>query len=368
LDTTLRKAAVLIDTLDPVAARILLDRMPASDAARIHQARNELENVSPAERRQVICEFNEENSSGLAGVADGDDAETSPALSLLRAEPIDELMPGGQHSAATTAKPFAFLDGADSAALVRHLLKEDSHKVAVVLCHLPPQRAAEVLKQLPDSKRIDVVIRMSNIDELTPETVCNIESELRELLHKQQSSTGFGAILSIMESVDTWSRGEIIEQLRTEHSVLAEQLCESMDRHSDHVNEASKTEQPSAPFEETSELPDQASKELEAETGGYQFDDLVQLDGHSLAVLIQEADPDEVLLALTGATPWMVNRLLGQLPPREEKRLRQKMDRCGPLALKDIEVAQQKLLQLTSQLASEARINPPARRPFTSLA
>lgn len=367
MDTDLRKAAVLIDSLDPVTARILLDRMPPAEAARIHQAQVHLDDISERERRQVLCEFNEENVGGMVGVATDADDDASPALTLLPVESPDELPQVQEIATATSSKPFQFLNDADSAALARHLTKEDSHKVAIVLCHLPPRQAAEVLKQLPDSKRIDVVIRLSNIHKLAPETVCDIESELKELLDGRESGTGFGTILSIMDSVDTWSRNEMIEQLKAQHRELADQISESFDQHDSLLPEASTSGTVGESRQGAPGPGDRDAQAVKNEAEVYEFDDLVQLDGHSLAVLMEESDPEEVLLALTGAAPWMVSRLLGRLPSREEKLLRQKMDRCGPLSLKDIEVAQQKLVQLTAQLAAAGKINPPTRRPFTSL-
>jgi flagellar motor switch protein FliG len=365
MDTTLRKAAILIDTLDTGTASALLDRMGTAEAMGIREARKHLDNVSEAERRQVIREFHGENSQDEVRIAE--DFESSPALKLLPVESPDELLSANEQGAANPQKPFEFLCDAETTTLARYLAREESHKVAILLCHLPAERAAEILKQLPDTKRIDVVIRMAGIDEVTDDDVSSIENELKELLDKEKSSTGFDAVLSIMESVDTWSRSEMMEQLKLQHSELADQLNESIEIQSGGLSDSRDPRESSVASSHASEADDQGSEDTEDAAEGFEFGDLGQLDSHSFATLVQEADPDEVLLALTGASPWMVSRLLEQLPQREEKLLRQKMDRCGPLTLKDIGVAQQRLLQLTEQLASEGKITPPTRRPFTSL-
>lgn len=350
MDATLRKAAILIDSLDSQSANSLLERFSADESARILEARVHLLKVSDSERARVIREFYAENSHTLS--ADKDvELESSVALRLLPAGATDELQHCPANKPEVASPSFEFLDGADLRTLARHLADEPSNDVALILCHLAPDRAAEILKQLPDAKQIDVVFRMSAIEDLSAATVSDVQASIKEVLDRKSTSLGFDAVLSMMEAVDTSARAELIEQLQVHHHELAGQLTDSIDAQpADSVRGERATQEQRKP-----------------DANHYEFEDLVQLDSRSLAILIQEADPQEILLALTGASSWVVTRLLGQLPARDEKALRQRMDRCGPLALRDIEVAQSKLVETAIQLAAEGRITLPPRRPFTSV-
>jgi hypothetical protein len=94
------------------------------------------------------------------------------------------------------------------------------------------------------------------------------------------------------------------------------------------------------------------------------FDDLALLDDTSLAVLIQTADPQLVLLALAGASHEFIDRILQPLDQRESRMLRRQMEKIGPLQLQDITRAQQALASHAIQLATEGRISIHNRRRF----
>jgi hypothetical protein len=94
------------------------------------------------------------------------------------------------------------------------------------------------------------------------------------------------------------------------------------------------------------------------------FDDLAQLDDPSLAEVLRSADPQVVLLALTGASPDLVGRIRRRLPSREAKALKRKLEQIGPVRLRDVEHAQQQLARLASRLAARGLIRPPGTRRF----
>jgi flagellar motor switch protein FliG len=92
------------------------------------------------------------------------------------------------------------------------------------------------------------------------------------------------------------------------------------------------------------------------------FDDLLALDDAALARVFRAADPQVALLALTGASPQMADRMLGQLAPREATGLARQMEALGPIRLQDVACAQQQLADLAWQLAKQGVISlPPAR-------
>jgi flagellar motor switch protein FliG len=102
----------------------------------------------------------------------------------------------------------------------------------------------------------------------------------------------------------------------------------------------------------------EASDEIE-------FNDLAGLDELSLAKLFQTAQPEVILLALTGASPGFAERVLQRLPPRDARVLRRQMESLGPIRLRDVEYAQRQLAVLAQQLAAAGAIEVPASRRFT---
>jgi flagellar motor switch protein FliG len=99
-----------------------------------------------------------------------------------------------------------------------------------------------------------------------------------------------------------------------------------------------------------------------------EFDDLVGLDDDALARVLRAADPQVALLALSGASQELVDRILRRLPLREARMLRRQIEQLGPTRLRDIETAQRQLADLTSQLAEEGLIQVRNPRRFTMAA
>ena len=93
-----------------------------------------------------------------------------------------------------------------------------------------------------------------------------------------------------------------------------------------------------------------------------------QLDDRAWAKVLHAADAQLSLLALAGATPELVQRLLKQLPPRDARILERKMETLGPVRLRDIEHAQQQLARIAGQLAAQGEIRLPRQRPFATAA
>ena len=102
----------------------------------------------------------------------------------------------------------------------------------------------------------------------------------------------------------------------------------------------------------------------EAQQFVIRFDDLSLLDDSSLAILIQTAEPQLVLLALAGASHEFIDRILQPLDQRESRMLQRQMEKIGPLQLQDITRAQQALASHAIQLASDGRISIHNRRRF----
>jgi flagellar motor switch protein FliG len=95
------------------------------------------------------------------------------------------------------------------------------------------------------------------------------------------------------------------------------------------------------------------------------FNDLIVLDDVALAKVFRAADPQVTLLALTGASRQLVDRILGRLPIREAKTIRRQMEQLGPTRLSDMERAQRQLAELAGQMADQGEIIVPRTGRFT---
>ena len=386
----LRKAAILIDSLDPESADLVLGNMPSESADSIRRAVLELASVDSQEREQVLQEL-----GGCETLAAAGDVELDESRAEKLAGDGDEL----EEAYAPTpdgpaAIPFSFLSGAPTDVLSDYLSGEHPQAVSVVLAHLPPRQAAELLRCLPSERKRDVLNRLARLDAMDAEVVRHIEQGLRVLLadrsrRAEQQPAGLAAVEAILDAADDEQRGELIRHLAPqEHSSVpaasnpaggseAGYWCPPQPArqiYHDRVPAAQVRQRVgnlldalSAPQRATSGSSSEAdpveSRFKRPETA-LEFDDFANLNDTALARVFRAAAPQVTLVALCGASRDLVNRILASLPLREARALRSQIEQLGPTRLRDIESAQLRLAELARQMADEGQIQVPQDRRF----
>jgi flagellar motor switch protein FliG len=341
----LRKAAILVSSLDTAAADALLDQLPGDEAQRVRALVVELDLIEPAEQRRVIDEFFRAGSpptgrppaaateklarpvpvSSPAGNASplapprnpaGIDLDGRLAQTIAeRARREGRNRPEQLDADGRQAAPFQFLQEAEAEKLKGLLATERPQTIALVLSHLPPERAGSVLARLPAATQVEVVHRLMDLEETAPEILYEVEEALQSRLSEQvqiqrRRVAGIGAVAAILAASDRRSGGQILDSLAAHDPALAERL---------------------------------GPRKLD-------FDDLTELDDASLAEVFRSAERELILPALVGARQELVARVLGQLPSGEATRLRRQLAAPGPLRLGDVDQARRELARLAHSL------------------
>lgn len=397
----LRKAAVLIATLDTRSADALLDKMPPESASLVRQMIMDLDDISPDEQNAVIREFM--RAGGQATQIEEDGVELS--LGSSRDDRAEEFPSPAGVSIEPTARPFAFLREVRASALVRHLERQHPQLIAVVTAHLPPPQAAELVKQLPPRTQADVLRRVAELDLADQEVLADLERELERLLADElranrNRQAGLATLTTILDAAGEGKR-ELWHNLSQHHQDLAARIPERADlkrgtTRAVPVADSEGTSTPARPATRSSDFsPPRAKPSVQSpvsasarrdnaasgamssgvmpengEPRGPQlaFEQLVALKDEDWAELIREAEPAVVLLALTGASEAMLQRVTRRLPRREAQALRTRLQQTGPLRLSDIEHAQQRLAQLAGRLIARGKIAWTERRSFAAAA
>ena len=345
-----RKAAILIASLDPQTAEALLEQMPFEQAGAVRAAIDSLGDISPAEQQATIEEFfrigplvPEKSPPGIALDGDGVD-EWLPSAAL---RPIDEFAssePPQVNSLPSTAERnwprtmqtetepnqrsdtrFRFLADASSESLARYLEREHPQTVAVVLSHLASDRAADVLDLLPPRMQGEVTLRLVHLDDTHPEILGDIESGMQSwMLERSQElrrrTVGLTTLRGILAASTDRAKQNILNSLALRDRRLASKLAT--------------TPSPTLTFA-----------------------DVQRLDDATLAGLLRQAPQELLLLALLGAAEPLVPRVMNLLPSEEAQNLRQRMERLGPIRLRDVEQAQHELAQLATRFLAARGAN-----------
>jgi flagellar motor switch protein FliG len=345
-DQFLRKAAVLITLLDDQAVEALLGQMEREQVVRLQRVLGELAPVAAGERSQVIQEFLQAEAAESTAACDSDGVEIDASLAA-RIASEDSALPEEELSSENAAtSPFAFLAGVAPEVLGDLLVREHAQTISIVLSHLPPGTAAEILPRLGSEQRGEVLRRLGQLGPTEDAVVAEIEQELQRLFRRRipvraepaASPAALQAILQIARDADR-------------QAMLAE------------LDAGAAAQRPAEPAESCRDASPPAAA-LVRPRAVFEFDDLVTLDDSSLARVFRGAEPQAALVALAGAGPTLVDRIRRQLPWREARDLRLQMERLGPIRLSDVERAQQQLADVASRLIQQGVVAPPANRRF----
>lgn len=381
---TIRKAAIVIASLDEAAADRLLDNMPEEVASQIRWMSIELDNVSDEERQRVLDEFL--RNSGRAMPVE----ETGVEAEFTYAEP--EAAAPVAAPAAATPPPFAFLNDAPSEMLAPFFEQEHPQVTAVVMSYLQPDRASEILRQLPARLQADVVHRITQLDEPSQEVVADIESRIKQIVSRQTLSferrrMGMAAAQAILKA----SSGDQAKQLLSELRSRGSQLSDELEKHHADGNAeqptppaaptvtpkpvvarrpmpaaptAAPTAAPVKPVVKTPPAPVAAPPKpvrrgpVEQPQPKFPFEQFARLDDKSLAKVLHQTGPKVVLLALCGASPAVLKRISRGLGAGDTKLLQQKIRQMQPVLISDIDHAKRTMCLAADQLLSPVPAQP----------
>jgi flagellar motor switch protein FliG len=330
----LRKAALLLAGLDRASADAMLRALAPDQARCLRQAVVRLDEIDPVEQQEVIEEFLRADPRRPRQQPSGVELDEGLArrLGLSSAgQPAvrdDETRGEPQR---TPTPPFGFLHDAETEKLAGLLSAERPQTIAVVLSHLPAERAAGVLGRLPAPVQADVLRRLADLEETEPSILRELEGALQARFSRQvgirpKRVAGVGAIGDILEAADGRLAVQILENLAAHDRGLAERLGPPP----------------------------------------VQFGDLALLDEAGLRLLFAHVESEVLCTALIGAPPRLAGRMLGALPPDEAAEIRRQMDAPGPIKLSDLEEARRRIAERAWCLAAQGRLRLPARHALTA--
>ncbi len=218
-------------------------------------------------------------------------------------------------------RPFEFVRKADPAQLLNFIQKEHPQTIALILAYLKPQQASVVLAALPQDKQADVARRIAVMDRTSPEVI----KEVERILEKNLSSLvtedftaagGVQAIVNILNTVDRGTEKYIMETLEIEDTDLAEEIRKRM----------------------------------------FVFEDILSLDNRSIQRFLRDVENNQLAIALKGATDEVQKVIYSNMSKRLSEMIREDIEFMGPVRLKDVEEAQQKIVNIIRKLEDAGEI------------
>lgn len=313
----LRRAAVLVLSLDDATADTVLDQLPESDAALVRRMMVDLDRVDVDEERRTIDAFLRRRTPPRR--------ESGVELELSFGKQAE----AGFAAPATADdnQPFGFLRTARGENITPIITGEHPQTIAVVVSHLPDDRAAAVLASLDSDLQAEVIQRLIDLDQADPEVIREVERALESRMLEQTQAqrrreSGLASVARILERAEPILRRRIMTNLSRQDRQLAERLRPQR----------------------------------------FEFEDLYEVDDATLATIIAAAGMEISRLALAAADESLLERIVKPLTPLEAKKVRRMIEQLGPVRLSDVEEAQREIARIARQLALEGTIDLPAGR------
>lgn len=218
-------------------------------------------------------------------------------------------------------RPFDFVRKTDASQLLNFIQNEHPQAIALILAYLRPSQAATVLASLPQEKQADVARRIALMDRTSPDIIKEVERVLEKKLSSLVTEDytavgGVDAIVEIINSVDRGTEKHIMETLEVEDTELAEEIKKKM----------------------------------------FVFEDIITLDSRSIQRILREVDNNDLAIALKGSGDEVKNVVFANLSKRLSAMIQEDMEYMGPVRLRDVEDAQQKIVNVIRKLEEVGEI------------
>ena len=314
------KAAVLLLSLGEEDAAEILKHLGPKEVQRIGTAMTQLKNVTRDQVENVLNTFFEhvqtQTSLGI-----GSDAYIRNMLVQALGEEkagslADRILMGGNTSGLDTLKWM-------NARAISDLIRFEHPQIqAIVIAYLDSDQAAEVLSNLDERVRLDIILRISSIESVQPQAL----QELNNILEKQFASTanssatahlgGIKCTADIMNFLDTATESQLIESLREVDEDLAQEIQDLM----------------------------------------FVFENLSEVDDRGIQALMREISSDVLILALKGADEAVKEKIFGNMSSRAADLLRDDLESKGPVKVSEVEAAQKEILSIARRMSDAGEI------------
>jgi len=315
----LQKAAILLIVLGPERSAGIFKHLKEEEIEELTLEIANTRSVTPQIKEDVINEFYEV-CLAQQYIAEGGISYAKELLeNALGSDKAMEVI--GRLTASLQVKPFEFVRKTDATQLINFIQDEHPQTIALILSYLSPQQAGQIISALAPDRQADVAKRIAVMDRTSPDIIKEVEkvleSKLASLVNQDYTIIGgVDSVVEILNSVDRGTEKHIMESLEIEEPELADEIRKKM----------------------------------------FVFEDVLLLDDRSIQRVLREVDNSDLGIALKGANEQVQNAIFNNLSKRLATMIREDMEFMGPVRMKDVEEAQQKIVNIIRKLEDAGEI------------
>ena len=315
----LEKVAVVISSLPEDLASEIFRHLDTAEVEKISRCMSHMGMIAGDTVDTIINEFVEMTSHEEGSVSLGKgyaESLVTKALGENKAKSIvDKISEGREY------RSLSLLDDIDPKMVTDIIRNEHPQTIALILSHLSPEKSGAILPNLPEELRVEVILRISNLEGVPPEVINDV-AEMLESEVKSMGTTG-GHQLGGVKAV-----ADILNQMdRTTESALLTKIEEANPKMADEIRQLM-----------------------------FVFDDLVLIDDRGIQEILKEISSDDLAKALKTAGEAVKEKIFKNMSERAVDMLNEDIEDMGPIRLSDVEKAQQTITQVAMKLEEEGKI------------
>ncbi|MEY2169453.1 MULTISPECIES: flagellar motor switch protein FliG [unclassified Rhodanobacter] len=319
--TGAQRAAILLLTLGEQDAAEVLKHLSARDVQAVGSAMAALSSVSREQVTDALDKLDEDMGRQTSlGVG------TEEYIRKILTNALGETKAGGlidRILLGRSSKGLESLKWMESRAIAEMINQEHPQIIALVLAHLEPDQAAEVIGYLPPRVRSDAVMRIATLDGVQPHAL----NELDEIMERQFNGNtkklksanvgGLKAAANILNAMDSTREAELMTAIRSQDEALGGRIEDLM----------------------------------------FVFEDLAELDDRGMQTLLREVPSGILITALKGAEPAIREKIFANMSKRAADMMRDDLEVKGPVRLSEVDAAQKEVLAAARKLADAGQLS-----------
>ncbi|MBN2296264.1 MAG: flagellar motor switch protein FliG [Pirellulales bacterium] len=314
----IRKAAVLLMSMPQNDAAKLLARLDSAQVEAVSIEIAKLSDITGEEQESVIQEFAQSNPTALSDRSGGLEVAKSlveQALGKQAGSTLDNVRQSIE------ALPFGFLQKVDSQNLLTFIIDEHPQTIALILSHVPPTQAADIISGLPAERQLSVVRRVATMSQTSPEIIQEVERGLENRMASVMSQQfekagGVGSVAEMLNVIDRTTERSLLENLAQEDPDLVEEIRRLM----------------------------------------FVFEDITKFSDRDIQSVLKNVESSQWAMALKGASEELKEKILNNMSKRASDMLREEMDYLGPVRLSNVEQVQQQIVDIIRTLEDTGEI------------
>jgi flagellar motor switch protein FliG len=314
-----QKAAILLIALGPDISAAVFKHLREEEIEKLTLEIANQRKVTQDQKDKVLVEFHQMALAKEYISSGGIDYAREIIEKALGAEKAVMII--NRLTSSLQIRPFDFARKTDPSQLLNFIQNEHPQTIALIMAYLQPEQSAAIISALPPDRQGDVAKRIALMDRTSPDIIKDVERILERKLSSMvtQDFTAAGGVDSVVEvlnRVDRTTERTIIENLEVQNPELAEEIKKRM----------------------------------------FVFEDIVLLDDRSLQLVLREIESKDLSLALKASSSEVAEKIYKNMSKRAGEMLREEIQYMGPVRIRDVEEAQQKVVNVIRRLEESGEI------------